>query len=653
MLRGFVLFLVVCLCLTATSGPSAATGPKPLQSALAAAREGNWENARAIAARAGPVGSTLIEWVRLRAGEGDLSDVLAFLSQHPDWPGLALMRKRTELRLEQASAQDVLRFFDGQKPQTGAGVLAMAHALETVGRKAEAKEIVIAAWQTMDLDAESHTALVENYGETLRPHHLQRLDMALWRDLRGDVDLMLPLVDDGWKALAAARQGLRRQERGVDGLIAAVPKALQDNPGLAYERFQWRVRKGRTSDATDLIVEQSISADRLGEPARWSGWRRYLARDLMRDGKYTDAYRVAAPHFMQPSDGYGYADLEWISGYLSLRYLDAPERALDHFQRFRAAVETPISLGRAGYWIGRAQEALNDPEGARIAYGEAAAYQTSFYGLLAAEKADVPFDPSLAGTETFPVWRQATFTQSGVFKAGILALNIQELALAEQFFTHLAEGLDRTGMGQLGQMAQELEQPHLQVMIAKTAAQTGITIPGPYYALHPMQGLDLPVPMELALAIARRESEFDPSVISGAGAQGLMQLMPATARQVANSLGVEHQPAKVISDWSYNAVLGSAYLGQLAERFQGNIVMIAAGYNAGPSRPEQWIERFGDPRTDAIDVVDWIENIPFTETQNYVMRVAESLPIYRARLGLEPHPKPFSEELIGETISPR
>lgn len=651
MFRGLALFLVVSLSSTVAGATGSPTGPKPLESALAAARDGNWENAHSIASRAGPVGPTLIEWVRLRSGEGTLSEVMSFLSVHPDWPGLALMRKRAEAGMADAAAKDILTFFDGQKPQTGAGVLALARALQMSGRSDEAKNTVVTAWREMDLDSASHAALIAEFGDILRPHHTARLDMALWRDLRGDVTLMLPLVDKGWQALAEARQGLRLQSRGVDGLISAVPTELRDDPGLAYERFQWRVRKGRTSDATELVLSQSRSGKALGLPSRWSGWRRYLVRDLMRDSLYTEAYQVASSHYMAASDGYGYADLEWLSGYLSLRYLSQPERALDHFQRFRAAVETPISLGRAGYWIGRTQEALDDQEAARIAYAEGAEYQTSFYGLLAAERGGVPFDPALAGHETFPKWRDAEFTKTDVFKAGVLALNIGEVSLAEQFFTHLAESLDRQGMGQLADMAQELGQPHLQVMIAKTAAQSGITIPGPYYALHPMQGLDLPVPMELALAIARRESEFDPGVISGAGAQGLMQLMPGTARQVAMRLGVDHEPAKVLSDWGYNAVLGSTYLAQLAETFDGNLVMIAAGYNAGPSRPEQWMQRFGDPRNGSVDVIDWIEKIPFTETQNYVMRVAESLPIYRARLGLSPHPVPFSQELVGATIT--
>jgi soluble lytic murein transglycosylase len=159
---------------------------------------------------------------------------------------------------------------------------------------------------------------------------------------------------------------------------------------------------------------------------------------------------------------------------------------------------------------------------------------------------------------------------------------------------------------------------------------------------------------EMVLAIARRESEFDPIVRSSVGARGLMQLMPGTANDVARDLRVSdlHTTDRLTADPDYNARLGSEYLSQMAERFDGNVVMVSAAYNAGPARPPRWMAAYGDPREGDIDIVDWIEMIPFRETQNYVMRVTESLPVYRARLGKNPLPQPFTEELIGSTLLP-
>jgi len=112
-----------------------------------------------------------------------------------------------------------------------------------------------------------------------------------------------------------------------------------------------------------------------------------------------------------------------------------------------------------------------------------------------------------------------------------------------------------------------------------------------------------------------------------------MQLMPATALHVAKTLGMSYSAARLTSDPGYNATLGAAHLGDLVDNFGGSYVMTFAAYNAGASRVAQWVKLHGDPRDPRVDVVDWIELIPFTETRNYVQRIMENLQVYRARLG--------------------
>ncbi len=618
--------------------------PRPLQSAFDAIRNGRWDTASRIAERDGPAAVSIIEWIRLREGRGTPEEVLAFVEEHPDWPGISYLRKRSEEVMTHADFDDVLAFYSDYRPQTGEGVLNYARALTARGQEGEAAATVVLAWRTMDLSTAEHNAFLDAHADLLKPHHESRMQMAVWRGLR-DVQQMLPLVSKETRALVEARQKI---ERGTALKDSDLPEGGATDAGIAYERFNQHIKKGRSDDAIALMIKQSKIEDGLGEPDRWAGWRRYLARSKMREGDIDTAYQLAAIH--QLVDGSNYADLEWLSGYLALTYLEAPELALDHFQRFRAAVETPISLGRAGYWIGRAQDALGDTEAAQLSYAFGGEYQTSFYGLLAAERAGMPPDPALAGAAPDPDWRNAPFAQSPLFKAGVLLLSTDRISLAEQFFVALTDTLEEDEINRLGHALDTLDEPHLEVMVGKAAAQRGLVVPGPYSALHPMRQMDRPVPVELALAIARRESEFDHRVQSGAGAQGLMQLMPGTASDMARTLGIQHTRSRVLSDWRYNATLGSAYLAQLVNRFDGNIVMVSAGYNAGPGRPLRWMKEYGDPRQGERDIIDWIEHIPFRETQNYVMRVAESLPIYRARLGKNPLPVPFSEELSGGTL---
>ena len=629
--------------------PAAQAADTPIARALDAVRNRDWTGAEQDVQQEGQIARDIIEWHRLRAGEGRPSEVLDFLARRPDWPGLPYLRKQSEEGFASARTDQVMALLAHGPPQTPEGTLIMARALEASNRRAEAEALVILAWQEMAIGPETHDAFLDRYAPLLRRHHEARMDFVLWQGWESNTDRMMPLVDDGWQRLARARIGLRLQVSGVDDLIAAVPAALRDHPGLNYERFLWRARKNRDASAIELLLSES-EAGRLGRPEEWAGRRRALAREQMRDGAYGTAYRIAATHGLTPDMGYAYADCEWIAGYVALRFLNKPGIAAQHFVRFRNAVETPISLGRAGYWLGRAYDAMGDTDSAQRAYREGGEHQTSFYGLLAAEKAGMPPSADLRGDEVFPDWQAAPFTQSSVHEAAQLLLAGGELALAERFWLHLSERQDRTTLGQMGSMAQELGAPHVAVMLGKSMAQRGIVLPGPYYALHPMVNARLPVPPEMALAIARRESEFDPSVVSGAGARGLMQVMPSTARQVAAAIGQPYSHAWLTSNPDYNITLGTAYLAGLAREFDGNVILISAGYNAGPSRPERWMRENGDPRRRGVDMIDWIEHIPFSETRNYVMRVAESLPVYRARLGRDPHPVPFSEELVGSTI---
>lgn len=624
------------------AGGALAQDAAALKRALEARASGDWSRAAAEAREAGPVGRDVIEWHRLRAEEGSFAEARAFLDRRPDWPGLPYLRQQSESVIEQgAPASQVLVFFADQAPRTGHGSLRYADALRATGRDADANAEIIRGWVTHSLDVDEETEFLSRHALTLAAHHATRTDMLLWRSLSGEAKRMLPILTDADRALALARIALQEDTDGLDALIDAVPPSRASDPGLAYDRFIWRVRKGRTDSAIALIEAQR----ELGRPEAWGNLRRRYARMLMREGENRRAYNLALQHGL--TEGRHYADLEWLAGYIALRKIGDADRALRHFERFELAVDTPISLARAQYWQARAHASVGNRTSAAEDYRRAAEHQTAFYGLLAAEEAGLPMDPALTGRETFPDWEDAPFTQSSVYEAARLLLDAGDLSLGERFLTHLAESLDRTQIGQMAVLVQELNEPHLQVMIGKRAVQYGVMLEGPYYALHPFAEETGDVAPELALAIARRESEFDPVVVSGAGARGLMQLMPATAEEMASDLGVGYFERRLLTDEDYNARLGLTYLAELQTTFGNSPVLIAAAYNAGPSRAVGWMDRFGDPRSKTIDVVDWIEHIPFRETRNYVMRVTESLPVYRARLSGEVGPIRLKRDLWG------
>ncbi|MBE3640095.1 lytic transglycosylase domain-containing protein [Mangrovicoccus algicola] len=612
----------------------AAPGWAAFSDALGAAGQGRWDAARAEARGEGTYAPLVIEWMRLRSADGGatFAEYRAFLRDHADWPGIPYLRRRGEAAIDATVPQDqVLEFFASDDPQTANGSYWLALALAGAGREQGARDTLVRAWTQLGFSREEEALFLGRFRDLLAPHHAARMDSLLWRGAWDQAERMEPLVGPGWQALATARKGLRLDRPGVDGLIAAVPEALRDDPGLAFERMAWRMRRGRYMEAAELMQAQSRTAATLGRPDLWADYRGRLGRQLMRDGDYREAYLVAAGHRLTP--GADYADLEWLAGYVALRFLEEPGAALDHFQRLRAGVSSPISLGRAGYWEGRAYEALGEAEQAKQAYAFGAGYQSSFYGQLAAERGGFSPDPRLAGKEVFADGVRAPFRSSSVYQAGVTIFEAGDLALAARFFSHLSESLSRADIGSMAARLELLKSPHVELEIGKRAAWMGYELHRP---LFPVMALDTratpDVEPELALSIARRESEFNHTVISHAGARGLMQLMPGTAQAMAAATGLAYDSARLTRDAGYNARLGAAYLQRLREEFGGNTVLVAAGYNAGPGRPRAWMVRYGDPRDPAVDAVDWIEHIPFTETRNYVMRVMESMAPYRARL---------------------
>jgi soluble lytic murein transglycosylase len=639
MIRALVLALAI------QANPGLADTTQAMRTALELASGKDWDGALAVAPSG--VGRDVIEWQRLRAGEGRLGEYEDFLARRPDWPGLPLLREKGEEAVARSDdPARVIAWFKAGQPETGAGALAYVRALLAAGRPADAETEAMRAWTALPFAAEEEQALIDLAPEAVSFVHELRLGNLLWDGRTKEAEWMLKRVPEDLRALARARLALQTESKGVTGLIEAVPKARAGDAGLAYDRFVWRMRKELYDEATELILERSKSAESLGRPEAWAERRAVLARYLMRTGDPKDAYQVAANHHLPTDSGASaYADLEFLAGFIALRRLNDPAAALKHFRQLLAGVTTPISLARAHYWIGRAEEAAG--QDGTASYKAAAKHQTAFYGLLAAERLGLSLDAGLLAKPATPDWRGATYTQSSVLAAAELLLQAGDRTLAKRFLLQLGESQDATGLAQLADMALDWGEPHLALLVAKAAAERGLILPHAYYPVPEFVPDGLSVSRALALSISRRESEFDPAARSSADARGLMQVLPGTAKLMAGKLGKPFDASKLISDPAYNVTMGSAYLAQMAEEFGPSVALIASGYNAGPGRPRRWITEFGDPRRPDVDVVDWVETIPFAETRTYVMRVAEGVVIYRAKLKGAVGPVRITDELKG------
>ncbi|MEL6571854.1 MAG: lytic transglycosylase domain-containing protein [Pseudomonadota bacterium] len=614
--------------------------------AIELADQGDYPAAYAEIADSNATAESLITWWQLRDGQGSFDDYLSFLDTHPGWPARNRLRAKAEEAIPTGYDPFIVAsFFAANAPQTGAGAVRYAEALIALDQVDAAHEELVAAWSNMRLSEDGQTLMLENFGEVLAPHHLARADAQLWRWRTGEAAAMVPLLTEDEAALVTARIAYITNS-GVAEAAAAVPPDLQQTPALLYDRYNWLAGQGNRSQAVALVKAQSTSVEALQHPFRWSGWRRSLARWEMREGRPESAYEVASQHFL--TEGSAYADLEWVAGYIAFRYLDDAALALTHFQRIAAAVDSPISVGRAWYWIGRTHAALGDATAASAAFAKGAEHQTSFYGLLSAEQLGMRLDPALTGQADIVDWEDSDILDDPLVVSALALLEAGERGAATQFFSELGRTLDAADTGRLAKLMEDLDDPYYSVLLGKAAVERGIIVPSAYFPLHDLAEMELPADPELSLAIARRESEFNFRAGSPVGALGLMQLMPATAEEVAGFLELPYSRGRLTSDWRYNAQLGAKYLAVLEEQFGPSPVQIAAGYNAGPSRPELWMDDRGDPRLGEVDVIDWIEHIPFRETRNYVMRVTESIPVYQARLTGRTGRVAFTSLLLGE-----
>lgn len=630
--------------------PADPASPGPiLARALGAAENGDWRDATLFAGSTGaPIALDIILWMRLAGGGGTFDEYQRFFARNPDWPAMEAMRRGAERSMpEGLPPAEVTGFFAGRPPLTGTGSIRLAAALAAIGREAEAEAEIIRAWTTFSMTPAERSAALGRWKPVLAPSNVTRLDMLLWRGLSAEAQAMLPLVPDDWQKLAQARIATRQDTEGLQYAINTVPPALKDDPGLAFERYRYRVDKGRWQDAEDFLLARSTSETALGRPAFWMERRANLARQALEDGDVRGAYRIAAQSF--GSEGQDYADAEWVAGFIALTRLNDPKRAIGHFTRFQSAVATPISLGRAGFWLGLAYRRLGDEAAAEHAFAAAASWPTSFYGQLAAR--ELPQPPAPPAALIVPDWHSSGLPARPVVQAALLLLRAGDERRGSTFLRAAAADQPAEMRAALAQMAIGLGHPEIGIRVAKDAANDGLVLPDQYYPLHAIAAENWPVTVAYALAIARQESEFYTAAASSAGARGLMQLMPATAKHVAEAAGVPYDVDRLTADPLYNARLGTAYLAGLLDRYSGSYILATAAYNAGPGRVDQWIGELGDPRLPGADWVSWIESIPYTETRNYVMRVLEGLEVYRARLGDAPA-APVEEAQPADTATP-
>jgi len=569
------------------------------------------------------------------------------------WPRASRRQAGAEKTIEASGLgpKAIVDWFDGRDPDTPEGAMALGGALQALGQIDQAKDIIRHYWREHIFDADVQARMLARFPAFLTAEdHAARLSTLLYGPQGPAARAMMDLVDADHRLLAEARIALRAEVSSAPEAVTKVPPALQDDPGLAFDRARFYRRKNLDVISATLVRSFPANVPDKSDVAGfiWAE-RRALMLSLIRSGDNAGAYAAASGTGLKP--GPDLAEAEFYAGWIALQRLHNPDLAEQHFAVVQQVAQSTITNSRAYYWRARAAGARGDGEAAKALFTKGAAYYTTFYGMLSAEE---------IGQKTLTIGHDpAPTAQDRVnFDAREIVIAARKLAAIgdrEDFRAVMLSAAETSAKTEdyalLVDLARGSGDQDLALRIARSANYRGYYLPERGYPV-----VDTPQPPgsaepDFMLAIARQESSFDPHAKSGVGARGLMQLMPSTAAHLAKTLGIRYSHVR-LDEPTYNMTLGGYFLGRLTSQFGGSYVLAAAAYNAGPGRPADWVNTCGDPRKTGADPTDFLECIPFTETRTYVMRVMENKAIYRARLNGGSAPLTLSEDLKRGTWAP-
>ena len=560
---------------------------------------------------------------------------------HPNFPRLGRLRYLAEHKITSNTVKEkrIIQWFEEQDPHSGYGKIMLGQSYILEGNKEKGIALIKDGWTTAKLSKNDLRYFKKKYKKYLNTEDdIKRADWLAWENKFWDLKRMLRYLPKEHQALYNARQLLMSKSYGVDSAISKVPKKFKNDSGLLYDRLKWRRKRGRVESSLEILLEIKNDPKFLVRPEKWWLEREIISRALIYKKEYELAYKISSNHSIK--DGPEYAEAEWMSGWIALSFLDDPILATQHFHNFYENVGYPISLSRGAYWLGKSYEKLKNNKSSEKWFKESAKYLTTYYGQLAFIKINPGREFSLDQEMSLSASIEKKFNNNELTKLVILLKEINKTKFAKDIIKHLATINVNQGSEILaGNLATSIGRYDYAIQIAKQASYEKRF----HYNLN-FPIIDVPAlvnnkrmpSQDLILAIIRQESEFDTKANSSVGAKGMMQLMTYTAKIVAKRAKLSYSKKKLTSDPNYNIKLGSYYIAELLEQYEGSYPFSIAAYNAGPKRVSYWRKINGDPQKGKIDYVDWIELIKFRETRNYVQRVLENINVYKYILAKKP-----------------
>jgi soluble lytic murein transglycosylase len=601
--------------------------------------------AAAAAVQAAPISNAIAgdisRWNSLRQTDGlPFSSYASFLLSHRDWPGeMALRRTAERQSVEPSSPAEVVRFFTEFPPLTATGHAGQAFALLATGRVDEARAAARAAWTAGVLPEGTEQRLTGAFGAALTSaDHDRRLDVLLDSGNTESARRALALASPARRSLYEARLALQARASDARSRTDALGETFAGDPGLLIDKARYLRSTGDPAGARMLLARPRRLTAPPANPERFLETAVELARGAVADRNWSTAYQIASQIddiFPAGTDvsqrSYAerdeYTNLAWLGGTAAMK-AGRPADAIGMFDRYGRAAKSQQTRAKGFFWAAKAAAAAGQAQQSSTWLEQAATSPDQFYGLLAMERLGrtppPPPAPPSATAEERAAFQQRSLVQA-IRHLGMVGNRGDQTLFVRALATSLDNDRDRAIAAEFGRAIGRLD---MGVWAAREARAKGDA----FYtrAAYP----EVPIPPAYrqywahAHGIMRQESSFERSSLSPANARGMMQLIPSTAQIEARRLGVPFEVSRLIQDPDYNILLGSAHLARLMGNYGDNLVLTAVAYNAGPGRVPQWIRANGDPRMSGIDVVEWIESIPFSETRNYVQRVIENAMVY-------------------------
>jgi len=586
-----------------------------------------------------------IQWKHLLTSGNQASfyDYKVFIDQNSKYPRISRLKYLAEHKLSTAkiSPKKIIDWFDSKEPLSGYGKMIIGESFILTGNKDKGKKLIKEGWINADLSKNELKFFRKKFKKYLNADdYIKRADYLAWNNKYWDLKRLLRYLPKDYELLYTARQILMTRGYGVDQAIKNVPEKFKNDAGLNYDRLKWRRKRGRVDSSLEILLSIKNDKNYLVEPEKWWKEREIISRALIYKKKYEIAYKISSNHGM--SKGSDFAAAEWMSGWIALSFLNDPLIAKDHFQNFYKNVNYPISTSRGAYWLGRTYEKLGDKEQSMYWYDIASKYLTTYYGQLAFLKLDPSGKFELNKDMVIDDKYRYIFFNKELVKITYLLDELKKDKYTKFILRHLANDNIQKGSEVLAaELATNIQRYDFAIQISKISSYQKRFHNKFNYPIistpKKINGRKIPE-SAFILSIIRQESEFDLSANSHAGAKGLMQLMPYTAKLVSKQAKLPYSKSRLTSDPEYNINLGSHYIAGLILQYEGAYPFAIAAYNAGPNRVKFWKKINKNPQKKQINYVDWVELIKFRETRNYVQRVLENYNVYRYILEKKPIP---------------